>query len=195
MVEPVRKSEEHYTYRDLLTWPEDERWELIHGVPYDMTPSPGTAHQGISALLTTAFVNLLDGKSCSVFAAPLDVLLPKCDESEENIDTVVQPDMMIVCDKAKITDHGIKGAPNLVIEILSPSTSLKDQREKLNLYEHSGVREYWLVHPTDHIVMVYRLREDGKYGTPDIYGGNEQVPVGVLDGLAIDLQRVFAGEQ
>lgn len=122
------------------------------------------------------------------------MLFPQGDEADDDIDTVVQLDLMVVCDRNKITDRYIKGAPDLVVEILSPSTSLKDQREKLKLYQNAGVREYWIVHPIDHTVMVYRLRDGGQYGAPDVYGETEQVPVGALEDLAIDLQRVFAGE-
>lgn len=195
MSHPVRKSGERYTYRDLLTWPEDERWELIDGVAYDMTPAPGTAHQGISAALTALFVNLLEGNPCRVYAAPLDVLLPKGNEADENIDTVVQPDLVVVCDRSKITELGIRGAPDLVVEILSPSTGQKDMTEKMRLYEQTAVREYWIVDPTHRTVMVFRLGENGLYGRPDTYTAANQIPVGVLDGLTIDLQRVFAEEE
>lgn len=192
MVEPIRRLEERYTYRDLLTWPEGERWELINGVPYNMTPAPSPEHQAISIDLAAQFHNFLQGKPCRTYTAQIDVLLPAGSEDDGKVDQVVQPDIIIVCDRSKIKGQYIKGAPDLVVEILSPSTAVKDQREKLNLYQNSGVREYWIVHPTDHTVMVYRLREDGKYGTPDVYGEAEQVPVGVLEGLQIDLQRVFA---
>ncbi|MHB0937242.1 MAG: Uma2 family endonuclease [Armatimonadota bacterium] len=192
MVEPVRNSEEHYTYADIQSWPDGERWELIHGVAYDMTPAPGLKHQESLGALFAQLYTLLQGQPCRPFVAPFDVFLPKGGEADEDIDTVVQPDLVVVCDRSRITESGIKGAPDLVVEILSPSTALKDQREKYILYQNSGVHEYWIVHPTDHTVMVYRLREDGKYGTPDVYGENEHVPVGVLEGLQIDLQRVFA---
>ena len=195
MVQPERKPEEHYTYKDLRSWPEGERWELIDGVPYDMTPAPGVPHQRISRRLERQIDGYLAGSPCEMFHAPVDVFLPEGQEAEDEIDTLVQPDIFVVCDQAKVTDDGIKGAPDLVVEILSPSTAQKDLTLKFRVYERAGVREYWVVHPVDHTLMVFRLTENGQYGRPDSYGETDEVPVGVLDGLTIELQRVFAGEE
>lgn len=142
MAIPERKHDEHYTYRDLLSWPEDQRWELIDGVAYDMTPAPIRRHQEILGDLHLQIGNFLIGKPCRVYMAPFDVLIPKHDEGEEEIDTVVQPDIAVVCDRSKLTERGCKGAPDLVIEILSPSTAEKDTLTKLKLYERAGVKEY-----------------------------------------------------
>lgn len=194
MVQPVRKPDEHYTYRDILSWPEGERWELIDGVPYDMTPAPSPKHQQISFNLSGDIRVLLLGHPCQGFSAPIDVFLAHDNQAGEDVDTIVQPDVIVVCDQTKITNNGIKGAPDLVVEILSPSTSLKDRNEKLRLYERSGVKEYWLVNPQDRTLTVFLLKDDGHYALPVTYGEQATVPLSVLEGLHIDLQRVFAGE-
>ena len=193
MAYPLPQQGEHFTYRDLLTWPEGERWELIDGVAYDMTPAPSTSHQGISRELLTQFALFLRGKPCKVFAAPFNVLLPKGNEADEDVDTIVEPDIVVICDRNKITEHGCTGAPDLVIEIISPSTSRKDLRIKFATYQRVGVREYWIVLPVDHAVMVYTLDKDGQYGQPASFGMEDNIAVGVLEGLTIDLVQVFTG--
>ena len=191
---PAKKDDRVYRYGDYRTWSDDERWELIDGVAYDMTPAPGRIHQRMLVELTLQFGDFLRDKPCELYVAPFDVMLPVGDEVDDDVETVVQPDLLIVCDKSKSTERGIRGAPDLVVEILSPSTAKKDLREKLRAYERAGVREYWVIQPTDHTLMVFRLDERGQYGRPEIFGVGDQAPVGVLDALTIDLQRVFAGE-
>lgn len=126
---------------------------------FDMSPSPSRNHQEISVELLRQFSNYLIDKTCKVYAAPFDVRLPEGDENDTNIETVVQPDIAVICDKCKLDDKGCKGASDLIIEITSPSTARKDLKEKLFLYEKSGVKEYWIVHPTDKTVMVFKLGE------------------------------------
>ncbi|PIX17728.1 Uma2 family endonuclease, partial [Candidatus Desantisbacteria bacterium CG_4_8_14_3_um_filter_40_12] len=116
----LKKQEEQYTYGDYLGWPDEERWELIDGVAYDMSPAPSTKHQKVFGVLFTEFFVYLRGKTCEVFSAPFDVILPEYDENEEDCRTVVQPDILVVCDKTKIDSKRCKGAPDLAIEILSP---------------------------------------------------------------------------
>ena len=128
-------TKETYTYEDYLLWSDEERWELIDGVPYNMTPAPSRVHQGISMELSRQIANHLAGKMCKIYAAPFDVRLPKSDEEEEQIETVVQPDLVVVCDGNKLDERGCKGAPDLIIEILSPYTAGKDMKIKRNLYE------------------------------------------------------------
>lgn len=193
MVEPARAHAERYTYADILTWPEDERWELIDGVAYDMTPAPTYRHQEILGRLYLQFGNFLEGAPCRVVMAPLDVRMPKLGETAMTASTVVQPDLLVVCEPEQIDERGVVGAPTLVLEILSPSTAKKDLREKLNAYQQAGVQEYWVVYPSEKMVQVYTLDEHGRYGTPSVYVNGEQAPVGVLPGLAVDLGRVFAG--
>jgi Uma2 family endonuclease len=191
MSRPAPKMEDTFTYGEYLTWPETERWELIHGVAYDMSPAPSTGHQSILLELAVEFRNFLRGKSCQVYIAPFDVRLPEKNEADEKIKTVVQPDIAVICDPSKIDDKGCKGAPDLVIEILSPSTAKKDMQEKLALYEHYSVKEYWIVHPSEFLIEVFRLNDQDIYGKPAIYASDDLLPVRLLPGLEIDLAVVF----
>ena len=126
------KQEERFTYGDYVTWDDDERWELIDGVPYNMSPAPRVRHQAISRELLAEFVLYLRGKSCQVFAAPFDVRLPESDERDDLVETVVQPDLSVICDRGKLDDAGCRGAPDLIVEILSPGTAHKDLKVKFD---------------------------------------------------------------
>lgn len=181
-----------YTYGDYLAWDDEERWELIEGVPYNMTPAPSRFHQEILVNLSWIFRSFLEDKPCRVYFAPFDVRLPEKYERDEDVTTVVQPDLVVVCDLKKLDDRGCRGAPDLIIEVLSPSTAARDHIQKLALYEKHGVREYWLVHPVDRIATVYYLLEEtGRYGKPRVFATDDTVEVAVLPGLAIVLGRVF----
>ncbi len=186
------KREEHFTYGDYLTWDDGQRWELIDGVPYNMSPAPRLRHQAISRELLTEFALHLRGNSCQVFAAPFDVRLPESDESDDLVETVVQPDLLVVCDKTKLDDAGCRGAPDLIVEILSPSTADKDLKVKFDRYQRAGVREYWIVDPTGSTVQLYTVGMDGKYGRPEVFGAADRVSVGIFPNLEIDLATVFA---
>jgi Uma2 family endonuclease len=188
---PVKKSGGTFTYGDYLTWPDDERWELIEGVPYAMTPAPGTVHQRVLGALHTEFSNYLRGTTCEVFFAPFDVRLPKGDEADDIVSTVVQPDLAVICDRSKLDERGCRGGPDLIVEIQSPSTAQKDMTVKLSLYERAGIGEYWIVHPLDRTVMVFRLLENGQYGRPSTYSEDDEIRVGILDDLTIALKTVF----
>lgn len=188
---PEAASKEPYTYGDYLSWPTEERWEIIAGVPYNMTPAPSRAHQAISRELLTQFNLYLTGKTCKVYAAPFDLRLPKGDERDEEIETVVQPDLVIVCDPGKLDERGCKGAPDLVVEILSPHTAAKDMKIKRPLYERVGIKEYWLVDPVNKVVQIYKLEGHGKYGQPAIYNDQDQVKVTLFPDLVIDLTMIF----
>lgn len=179
------EQDKHYTYRDYLTWPDDFRCELIDGKVYMMTPAPLLMHQEVVGEIFVQVANVLRGKPCRVFIAPVDVRLPAHAEADEDGDVVVQPDVFVVCDASKLDRRGVRGAPDWVVEVLSPSTAGKDQIEKRRLYERHGVPEYWLVHPADRLLTVYRLH-DGEYGKPDIYPLEDQTPVGVLPDVTID---------
>jgi len=192
MAYPMLAEPERFTYADLLRWPENERWELIDGVAYDMTPAPSVKHQRISIDLASQFYNFLKGKSCDVFSAPFDVRLPAPSEDDMTTTTVVQPDITVVCDRKKLDARGCLGAPTLVVEILSPETAAKDRREKLLLYERVKIPEYWIISPFELTLMVYSLTKKGHYGVPTVYSRDEQVPVGVLPGLTVELAEVFA---
>jgi len=190
---PKLHTENRYTYADYLTWPDDERWELIDGVPYAMSPAPVRRHQGISVELCRQFANYLLDKPCKVYDAPFDVRLSEQSSVSDNyIDTVVQPDILVVCDESKLDDRGCIGAPDLIIEILSQSTAAHDVKTKFDLYQRFGVKEYWIVYPAEHVLMINRLGSDGKYGVADRYAGNDKVPVPLLGELVVDLTTVFA---
>lgn len=181
-----------HTYADYLTWPENERWELINGLTYNMTPAPSTEHQRISRELVLQFAGYSAGKTCEVFYSPFDVRLPLAQEKDEDIETVVQPDLAIICDRSKLDNRGCKGAPDLIIEIISPATAKKDMQEKFLLYERSGVKEYWLVFPLDKVIDVYALNEDNKYERTGLYQYPDKIKVGIFTDLDIDLGPVFS---
>lgn len=191
MAYPLKKEDEKYTYGDYLTWPEGERWELIDGVAYDMSPAPNRIHQKILGNLFYQMKNYLKDKSCEVYFAPLDVRLPRENEKDEDVTTVVQPDIVIVCDHSKLDDKGCRGNPDLAVEVLSPFTAQKDIKIKFKLYEKVGVKEYWLIHPTDKTVMIFKLKENGEYGKPETYSEEDLITVGIFEDLIIDLKEVF----
>jgi Uma2 family endonuclease len=182
-----------YTYADYLKWDLPEMVELIRGKIYEMSPAPSSGHQRVSGNLFVAISLFLKKKKCEVFAAPFDVRLPgKKDKSDKGIESVVQPDICVVCDSAKIDDRGCLGAPDWIIEILSRHTSAKDLREKFELYEEVGVTEYWVIHPSDHTVLVYTLNAQGKYeGILKPYTRSDKVQPKTLPGLIIDLAEIF----
>ena len=151
--------DQRYCYGDYCNWPQEERWELIDGLPYAMSPAPSIRHQTVSIRLAARIFELLRGHSCQVLTAPIDVLLPRGDEADESISTVVQPDIVVICNPEIIRASHIRGAPDWVIEILSPSTAKKDEGIKRDRYQQAGVGQYWLIHPTDKTLNRYCLRE------------------------------------
>ena len=190
---PEAATKETYTYGDYLTWLDDERWELIDGIPYNMTPAPSRSHQVISRELLLQIAIYLTGKTCEVYAAPFDVRLPKGDEEDELIETVVQPDLVVVCDPKKLDERGCRGAPDWVVEILSPETAAKDMKIKRDLYERVGVKEYWLIDPANKTVQIYTQGDDRRYGRPEVYAAGDQVKACIFPDLIIDLAKVFGG--
>lgn len=154
------------TYAKYLTWADEPRYEIIDGIPY-MQAAPSRQHQRIVTQLTGELYTFLKGKTCEVYTAPFDVRLSATEDEEEY--QVVQPDISIVCDERKLDAKGCKGAPDLIVEVLSPSTWQRDRIEKLNQYQRHGVREYLLIYPNEKIVEQYILGENGIYGTPCIY--------------------------
>ena len=185
------KFDRKYTYADYKKWEDDERWELIYGEAYNMSPAPTRAHQIISGNLFFLIKGYLEDKKCQVYAAPFDVrFVDRANQSDEDIETVVQPDIVVICDENKLDDAGCKGSPDIVIEILSLSTYKKDKFEKFYLYEKYGVKEYWIVYPGEKIVEIYKLT-DGRYGEPDVYGIGDNITVGLFPNLNIDCNDVF----
>lgn len=189
---PIRKEETRYTYGDYRHWPEDERWELINGVAYNMCAAPSLGHQGLSGALHSEISQFLKGKPCRVYMAPVDVFFPRLEEQgEEDVDTVVQPDLVVVCDRSRLRPNGIWGAPDFVVEILSPSTSRKDLHEKYALYERSGVREYWVIDPTGHWLQQYVLSPAGRYAPELTFVEQGQVACTVLAGLVVEVSDLW----
>ncbi|GHV72004.1 hypothetical protein AGMMS49928_26830 [Spirochaetia bacterium] len=191
------EDKEQYTYADYLDWDEDFRAEIIDGVVYEMAP-PITIHQRLVGRLYIKLANFLEGKTCETFVAPFGVrLFPKKDRSDT---TVVEPDIIVVCDPGKIDEQGCNGAPDLVIEILSPSTARKDRLIKFNAYRDAKVREFWIVSPEEKGIETY-IFDEGRYfaqtyginepDTPENEQVPEIVPVSVLPGLEIDVKDIF----
>jgi len=173
---------ERFTWRDYRTWPDDERWEIIGGEAFAMTPAPSLRHQKIVIRLSRFLEEHFETRSCEVFAAPTDVKL-----SEED---TVQPDLLVVCDKDKMKRTHIEGAPALVVEILSPSTAFHDRSRKLALYAAAGVAEVWLVTPYPHAAEVFAL--DGEnYRLVCVYGREDSLQSRRFPDLTIDLERLF----
>ena len=173
-----------YTLEDYRSWSEDERWELIYGIAYSMSPAPRLKHQRLLGGIFNQLANQLKGKPCEPFIAPVD-LYPFPDGSDEEKETVVQPDLMIVCDPAKCREEGIFGAPDWILEVLSPSTAYKDQTEKKNLYQKCGVAEYWTLNPETLDLMIYRL-EGELFGPPRGTRLDRLVELSVLPGLRLE---------
>lgn len=192
MAIPDLKQDDRFSYADYLTWDDDKRWELIDGQAYCMPPAPSRRHQAWLGELYRQFSNYLLDKPCQVYLAPFDVRLPDASEDgDDEIDTVVQPDIVVVCDQSKLDDRGAKGAPDLVVEILSPGSSKRDITVKFELYQRHGVKEYWLLYPNEKLLQLYRLGEDGRYGSPQAFGPEDRVLVPLLGDLEIDLSKVL----
>lgn len=190
MALPAEKA--RYTFADCLSWDEKERIEIIDGQVFLMA-SPTSIHQEISMEISRQIANFLEGKRCRVYPAPFDVrLFEKDGDAPEDVDTVVEPDISVVCDKSKIDMRGCKGAPDLIVEILSPSTQRYDQLVKLNLYQRAGVREYWIVDPENRTIRVMLQAGDGTLRPHEIYEQEDVAKVNVLDGCFIELSKVFS---
>lgn len=198
MAEAVKKQESRtYTYADYLKWENDrERYELIDGNLYVMAPAPGERHQYLSTKLVVKLDSQLSEKGCNVYAAPFDVRLdpqmkPVKPKKDEDIRTVVQPDISVYCDKSKVDEKGGMGPPELVVEILSPNTRDKDLSSKLLLYNRHRVKEYWIVDPDNQTLMQFVLADDGYFAEEVVYGKNDTLEASIFDDVAIELSAVF----
>ena len=182
-----------YTYADYLTWLDDKTRELINGI-IKMLPAPRLVHAEVSKNIYRHLdsIVLKNKGNCKVFYAPFDVRFPKEGKTaNDKIDTVVQPDICVVCDLSKLDELGCCGAPDMIIEIISPSTAKKDMFDKFLLYEESGVKEYWIVHPKDKAVNIFLLQDHGKYDAGTTYELEGKVPVHLFDNYLIDLDDIF----
>lgn len=191
MNEPARRTE-RYTYGDYLRWNDEQRWELIDGEAWLMTPGPDWRHQEVVIEIAAQLRNQLVGKPCRPAIAPLDVRLPRGDEADETIDTVLQPDVMIVCDPARIDRRGVRGAPSFVLEVLSPSTASRDQIRKRQIYERAGVAEYWVLHPIDGVLTRYLRTPDGAgFAAPDIVEASGRIELAAVPEVAVDFEGLY----
>ncbi len=186
-----------YSYADYLSWTDDVRREIIDGIVYKLS-APFRKHAtACSEFFIKAGIFIKKRKAkCKIYSAPFDVRLPINGETTDNkIYNVVQPDICVICDPAKLDYRGCIGAPDLVVEIFSPSTGKRDANEKFKLYETAGVKEYWLVYPNEWTAVVFLLQDNGKYDDGTVYNiidGTTKVPVHILEGLIIDLEELFA---
>ncbi|MCJ7840837.1 Uma2 family endonuclease [Lederbergia sp. NSJ-179] len=180
-----------YTYADYMNWDEDVYIEVIEGEMISMSPSPTPRHQDVVGELTAEFKMFLRGKDCMAFSTPMDVCLFADNEAKyEDIQDWVQPDLIVVCDKKKIRETNITGAPDLVVEVLSPSTARNDRWVKFNSYEKAGVREYWIVDPYNMSIEVYELNGNS-FKQTGVYGKDGLLPVGIFPEFKIDLKNIF----
>ena len=189
MALPAEK--DRYTFADVLAWDDGERAEIIDGEVFLMAPAPSPGHQRVSFEICRQLGNYLEGKRCQAYSAPFDVRLFEQDgDAPEDVDTVVEPDITIVCDPSRLDDRGCKGPPDMVVEILSPSTRRHDRLVKLSLYQRAGVQEYWIVSPEEQAVQVFLL-SDGLLLPHEVYNRDGIAKVNVLDGCFIELSKVF----
>jgi len=184
---------QRYTYADYLTWMDDKRRELIDGFVHLMS-APLRIHARLSFKLSKRIDHLIEKRkgNCHIYYAPFDVRLPLNGSKEDGqIYDVVQPDICVICDLTKLDDRGCVGAPDLIVEVLSPTTLKYDWNYKFNLYEKAGVREYWIVDPKAKTVAAFILQTDGKYDNGTVYECNQKAPVFIFEGMEIELNDLF----
>jgi Uma2 family endonuclease len=180
-----------YTYADYLKWQFEERLELFRGKIFKLS-APNTNHQDISRNILVQAAMFLKKKQCKVFAAPFDVRLPvKNKKKDDEVITVVQPDLCVICDESKLDSRGCCGAPDLVVEILSPGNSKKEIKLKYELYEEAGVKEYWIVNPAEENIVVFLLNEQGKLSGLKMYAGEDTIQCTAVPGLNISVSEIF----
>lgn len=187
MLDPIE--DPRYTYGDYVRWEGKERWELIAGEPFRMSQAPSSGHQELVSELLFQLRLFLRGKSRRALVAPIDVRLPRDQEADSEIETVVQPDLVVVCDPAKIDRAGVRGAPDLVIEVISPSTAVHDQVLKRDLYEKAGVREYWIVDGDKRTITLFA--RSGPGFLPAQTSRDANFYSAVLPGLRLDIEALF----
>ena len=189
MLSTQRDENKHFTFQDLLLWDEGKRYEIFDGEPL-LLATPSTKHQGIISFLTTEFNIHLRGKEYRVFPSPFSVRFSESDDYE-HADNVFEPDISIVCNLNQLDQYGCKGAPNLVIEVLSPSTSRNDRVKKYNTYQRFGVHEYWVIDPANETVEIYIL-ENGVYQRWNVYGREDVITSKQFEELAISAEDMFS---
>ena len=180
------------TYADYLKWKFKERLELIKGHVFKMSPAPATKHQIAAGNLFSQIHRFLKKQKCKVFTAPFDVRLPVKNKKKDNeITTVVQPDICVICDESKIDERGCCGAPDLVVEILSPGNSSHEVKTKFELYEEAGVKEYWLVNPVEENLVDFILNEEGRFDGIKMYASGDKLSSSAVNGFQIEVSDIF----
>lgn len=182
-----------YTYADYLKWTFDERLELIKGKIFTMSPAPGSVHQLISGAVFFELYSYLKGKPCKVFAAPFDVRLIRRSVNDKDITTVVQPDICVICEPKKVDGKGCIGAPDIVVEILSPGNNKKELRNKFEAYEEAGVLEYWIINPTEKNLLQYILTE-GRFQASRPFTIDDKLTTSILPGFMLTIDDLFADQ-
>ena len=181
----------NYTYADYLKWTIQERFELIKGKVFKMSPAPTSTHQRVSGFVFNKLYNFLQGRPCEVFSAPFDVRLPKRSKDDSQITTVLQPDICVVCDPSKIDERGCLGAPDIVVEILSPGNNKKELDNKYEVYEEAEIKEYWIIHPNEKTFFRYILDTEGKFHPQRLLTIGDEVRTELLPGFILNLTALF----
>ena len=179
-----------YTYADYFKWTFEERVELIKGKIFTMSPAPNRLHQTLIGKLYLKIGGFLENNPCSVYVAPFDVRFPRKSKDDKDIITVLQPDICVICDPAKLDDRGCIGTPDLVVEILSPGNNSREMKNKYEIYEEAGVKEYWIVSPQNETFLVYTLH-DGKYQPSRTMAAGDVVTSTVMPGFTLNLEALF----
>ena len=179
-----------YTYADYCKWQFEQRVELIKGIIFKMSPAPNRVHQKLTGTIYRLIGNVLENRSCEVYIAPFDVRLPRKSKNDEDIITVVQPDVCVICDAGKLDSLGCVGAPDLIVEVLSPGNSKKEVKTKFDVYEEAGVREYWIVDPVHQSVQINKL-ENGRYKPMRALVAGDIVTTEIIPGFSLDLGELF----
>ncbi|MEO1085435.1 MAG: Uma2 family endonuclease [Acidobacteriota bacterium] len=188
----TQSAEPRFTYGDYRRWHGDDRWELIDGIAFDMSPAPSRVHQDVTFGVARQLADALDEGPCRVYVATFDVRLPEGDEADDEITTVVQPDVSVVCDSEKLDRSGCRGGPDFILEVGSPRTSARDHHQKRDLYERHGVKEYWIVDPDRRTLVIHRLDPATGHFAPPVTGAARGTTgLGLFDGLTIRWRRIF----
>lgn len=180
-----------YSYADYMRFAFDERMEIIKGHLFQMSPAPSRYHQKSFGCIFSSLYTFLEGQKCEVYGAPFDVRLPKKSKEDKDIFTVVQPDVVVVCDPSKLDRRGCIGAPDIVVEILSPGNNKKELQNKYEVYEEAGVKEYWIVSTSDQTFFKYILNDAGKFEPTRLLTAGDKITTPILPGFVLDLEKVF----
>jgi len=181
-----------YTYADYFKWRFEERVELIKGKIFKMSPAPNRIHQEVTGNIYLQFGIFLQGRSCKVYTAPFDVRIPRTSGVDKEIVTVLQPDVCVVCDTSKLDKRGCIGAPDIVVEVLSPGNNAKELKNKYEVYEEAGVKEYWVVSPQDQWLRIYILIE-GRFNGSAFFTAGDVIGSNVLPGFSLEVATLFKG--